>query len=66
MKDLVQVDDNNNNKIDMNLILNGMTNGSSTGAIVKATNGYATKNGLSSTQQCSCDKGEWVVALWKS
>lgn len=58
MKDLVQVDDNNNNKTDMN----GLKNGTSDGAIVKVTtNGYATATAAPETSgsKCSsCDKGE--------
>lgn len=62
MKDLVQVDDNNNNKIDMNVIKNNGLNhgGSTTGAIIKATNGYAAKNG----QKCSCDRGEDLFLMF--
>lgn len=56
MKDLVQVDDNNNNKIDLNLIKSGMINGSAT------TNGYALQNGLTETQ-CKCSKGEFNVGF---
>lgn len=61
MKDLVQVDDNNNNKIDLNLMKNGLTNGSSAGAIVKATvNGYAAVAERNGSKCTTCDKGEWL------
>lgn len=51
MKDLVPVDANNNNKIDLHVIKNGITNGSSNGGlVVKKLVGYTQNNGAS----CNC------------